>query len=226
MTRLLASAFLPVLLLVCPAYAQTPRHEVVLPVWVQTSPNQDDRPAGTVIDTIVVHDTKSPGVNDAGGIAHYFSLKSAEVSAHYVIGKDGEVIQCVPDAKRAWHAGPSHYKGRKKVNDFSIGIELVNDETGHDPFTDEQYATLVALAADLVTRYHIPPDRITGHRFVTDYPKERQDPADNFDWARFRTGLKDALATKRIRRTTAEILAIPAAAGTATGPARVAPPRP
>jgi N-acetyl-anhydromuramyl-L-alanine amidase AmpD len=173
---------------------------VSLPIAMLLSPNQDERPAGTVIDTIVIHDTKSPGVNDAAGIARWFARPDAEVSSHYVIGKGGEVVQCVLDEKRAWHAGPSHMDERTHVNNFSIGIELVNDETGLDAFTEAQYASLITLTADLMYRYNIPLNHIVGHRDVTDFPKERQDPADNFDWVRLFNGATETLATKEVRR--------------------------
>jgi N-acetyl-anhydromuramyl-L-alanine amidase AmpD len=176
------------------------RQVVGLKIQQASTPNQDARPAGCKVDAIVVHDTKSPGVTTAAAIARWFARPDARVSAHYVIGKAGEVVQCVPDVARAWHAGPSQLAGRRRVNDFSVGIELVNDETNHDPFTDAQYRSLALLTADLMTRYKVPFTRIVGHRHVTDYPEERQDPANNFDWARYRAAVKQVLATKTVRR--------------------------
>jgi len=173
---------------------------VGLRIQQASSPNWDARPAGVKVDAIIVHDTKSPGVTTAAAIARWFARPDAKVSAHYVIGKAGEVVQCVPEEGRAWHAGPSSLAGRRRVNDFSVGIELVNDETNHDPFTDAQYRSLELLTADLITRYKISQARIVGHRHVTDYPEERQDPANNFDWARYRAGVKTILATKVVRR--------------------------
>jgi N-acetyl-anhydromuramyl-L-alanine amidase AmpD len=193
------------------------RPVVGLPIAVQLSPNQDERPPGTVIDTIVIHDTKSPGVNDAAGIARWFARPDAEVSSHYVIGKTGEIIQCVLDEKRAWHAGPSHMDERTHINNFSIGIELVNDETGSDAFTDAQYASLTALTADLMKRFNIPLSHIVGHKDVTDFPKEREDPAENFDWVRFFNGVQETLATKEVRRSDADAGTAPGHAVSAAG---------
>ncbi|MBI6546030.1 MAG: N-acetylmuramoyl-L-alanine amidase [Cyanobacteria bacterium NC_groundwater_1444_Ag_S-0.65um_54_12] len=105
-----------------------------LVVWIP-SPNYDDRPAGAVIDTIVIHDTETPGIRSARTIASHFANPRSGVSAHFIIGKGGEIVQCVDEAKRAFHAGPSLFRGRSHVNDFSIGIELVNAQTGRDPFT-------------------------------------------------------------------------------------------
>ncbi|MEB3198181.1 MAG: N-acetylmuramoyl-L-alanine amidase [Candidatus Sericytochromatia bacterium] len=167
---------------------------VSLPLTVMASPHQDDRPAGAVIDTIILHDTETPGVTQARTIVNWFQHPRSFVSAHYIIGKAGELIQCVPDERRAWHAGPSKFEGREKVNDFSLGIELVNAQTGSDPFSDAQYRTLSVLTTDLVQRYGIPLERIVGHRHVTNYPGIKKDPADNFDWARYKRGVAGLLA--------------------------------
>lgn len=173
---------------------------VELPITEMPSQHQDDRPPGTVIDTIVVHDTETPGVSQATTIVSWFKNPRSKVSAHYIIGKRGELVQCVPDEKRAWHAGPSKLDTREKVNDFSIGIELVNAQTGTDPFTAEQYHTLALLTADLVLRHQIPLTRVVGHRHVTNYPKLKKDPADNFDWARYFTDVERVLATQQVVR--------------------------
>jgi N-acetyl-anhydromuramyl-L-alanine amidase AmpD len=185
-----------------------PKPVLTLPIQQVESPNQDDRPAGTAIDTLIVHDTETPGVQKATTIANWFLNPKSEVSAHYVIGKAGEIVQCVPDEKRAWHAGPSHFEGREKVNDFSIGIELVNAQTGSDPFTDAQYASLIALTADLVSRYNIPLTRITGHRHVTNYPELKRDPADNFDWERYLVGVQEMLASRQVVRSVTPLVPI------------------
>jgi N-acetylmuramoyl-L-alanine amidase len=189
-----------------PVATPTPDNQpvVTLPIAEALSPNVDDRPAGTAIDATVIHDTETPGVRDAWVIANHFLNPRSQVSAHYIIGKRGEVLQCVPDEKRAWHAGPSKYQGREKVNDFSIGIELVNAQTGKDPFTEAQYQSLIALTVELVTRHGIPLERITGHRHVTNYPKVKRDPADNFDWNRYRLGVRLMLDTQQVKRLPAE----------------------
>ncbi|MDB5096490.1 MAG: ampD, partial [Cyanobacteria bacterium RYN_339] len=83
------------------------RQVLGLPITQASTPNMDARPAGCKVDAIVVHDTKSPGVTSAAAIARWFARPDARVSAHYIIGKAGEVVQCVPDEARAWHAGPS-----------------------------------------------------------------------------------------------------------------------
>lgn len=178
---------------------------VELPIIEMPSQHQDDRPEGTVIDAIVVHDTETPGVRDASTIVNWFKNPRSKVSAHYIIGKRGELVQCVPDVRRAWHAGPSKLEDREKVNDFSIGIELVNAQTGTDPFTDAQYRTLALLTADLVLRHQIPLTRIVGHRNVTNYPKVKKDPADNFDWARYFADVEAVLASQQVVRVPAPV---------------------
>jgi N-acetylmuramoyl-L-alanine amidase len=187
-----------------PTPTATPVKPVVtLPIAEALSPNVDARPVGTAIDAIVIHDTETPGVTEARTIANHFGNPRSQVSAHYIIGKRGEVLQCVPDDLRAWHAGPSKYQGREKVNDFSIGIELVNAQTGRDPFTDAQYQSLILLTADLVSRHGIPIERIMGHREITNFPKVKRDPADNFDWNRYKMGVRLMLDTKQVQRVPA-----------------------
>ena len=151
--------------------------------WI-ASPNFDDRPGGEVVDTIVIHDTETPGIRLARTIASHFASPRSGVSAHFIIGKAGEIVQCVPEGKRAFHAGPSLFRGRERVNDFSVGIELVNAQTGVDPFTDAQYGSLGQLVAYLVDRFDVPFDRIVGHHDVTLRPWAKRDPAINFDWDR------------------------------------------
>lgn len=156
--------------------------------WVR-SPNVEERPAGTTVDTLVIHGTRTPGVTKAETIARHFANPRSGVSAHYIIGKAGEIVQCVPNSLRAWHAGPSEFLGKKSVNAFSIGIELVNDDDGRDPFTDAQYKSLVELTTHLVARYQIPLSRITGHRDIITVAGARTDPGDNFDWPRYLSGV-------------------------------------
>jgi AmpD protein len=114
------------------------------------SPNQDERPPGEQISLLVVHAISLPPGQFGGDAivrlftncldseAHpYFrAIAGLRVSAHFLVRRDGTVIQFVPCSRRAWHAGVSSWRGRPRCNDFSIGIEL---EGGHDsPFEDAQ----------------------------------------------------------------------------------------
>lgn len=164
------------------------------------SPNCDARPAGTVIDAVVIHNISLPPGEFGGGHvealfcncldadAHpYFAgIATLRVSAHLLIGRDGQLVQFVPVTRRAWHAGQSALHGRTAWNDFSVGIEL--EGTDELPFDDRQYDQLAAVLTTL--RAHHPairPDMIVGHSDIA--PGRKTDPGPAFDWARLRTDL-------------------------------------
>jgi N-acetylmuramoyl-L-alanine amidase len=136
------------------------------------SPHFDDRPAGIVIDTIVLHATVLNSLHEV--IAH-FENPDAKVSAHYTIDRDGTIISHVREDKRAWHAGQSRMKdGRTGVNDFSIGIELVNLNDGLDPFPDAQIQTMRELVKEIIARH--PIQYIVTHYECADPPGRKSDP--------------------------------------------------
>jgi len=180
------------------------------------SPNCDERPAGGAVDLLVIHHISlppgefgGPGIvqlftNRLDPAAHpfYASIAGMKVSAHFLVRRDGGLIQFVPGAKRAWHAGESSWRGRARCNDFSIGIELEGD--GEVPFTELQYRTLAELTRALKARY--PITGIAGHSDVA--PGRKSDPGPHFDWVRYRAmlevkrqGAKAARKTK-LRTTT------------------------
>ena len=109
---------------------------------------------------------------------------AAKVSAHYLIDEDGTVVALVPEALRAWHAGVSAWQGQSRLNDRSIGIELVNPghEWGYRAFTDAQYAACIDLCRAILERWPIPARRVLGHSDVA--PDRKQDPGELFDWPR------------------------------------------
>ncbi len=158
------------------------------------SPNCDDRPADSTIDLLVIHNISlppgqfgGPGIvdlftNNLDPAAHPYYREIAErrVSAHFLLRRDGELIQFVPCAKRAWHAGVSSWCGRRRCNDFSIGIEL--EGTDHVPFEDVQYARLAELTLALKRKYAIAD--IAGHSDIA--PGRKTDPGPCFEWARLR----------------------------------------
>ncbi len=166
------------------------------------SPNFDARPAGTVIELLVVHGISLPPGEFGGGwiedlflnrlnpAAHpYFAqVHSSKVSAHLFIRRSGEVVQFVPFDKRAWHAGASVFEGRSACNDFSIGIELEGaDDTPYEPV---QYAQLAALAGTLMQAFpKITEQRIVGHSDIA--PGRKTDPGPAFDWTYLRGLLKE-----------------------------------
>jgi len=156
------------------------------------SPNCDARPQGAAIELVVLHNISlPPGVFDGDAVidlfpnrldweAHpYFQdIRGLEVSAHFFIRRDGSLIQFVPCALRAWHAGVSNWQGRERCNDFSIGIELEGSDDL--PFTDAQYAALLPLLASLKTAY--PIQAVVGHSDIA--PGRKTDPGPHFAWRR------------------------------------------
>jgi len=158
------------------------------------SPNHDDRPEGIGITLLVVHNISlPPGEFGGDGIVrlftntldfsehpYYETLRELKVSAHFLVRRDGELVQLVPCAKRAWHAGASVWRGRERCNDFSVGVELegVDDQAYSDP----QYACLAGLLRSLRERYPIVD--VVGHSDIA--PERKTDPGPAFDWGRFR----------------------------------------
>jgi N-acetyl-anhydromuramyl-L-alanine amidase AmpD len=137
------------------------------------SANFDERPAGLAIDTVVLHATV---LNTIEEVSKHFAEAENKVSAHYTIDRDGTVASHVPESKRAWHAGLSKMSdGRRHVNDFSIGIELVNLNDGKDPFPAVQIEVLRELIEQIVSRY--PIRHIVTHYQVADPPGRKSDPA-------------------------------------------------
>jgi AmpD protein len=154
------------------------------------SPNFGPRPAGTIVDLVVLHSISLPPgqyggdaieqlfTNTLDWSAHpYFeTIRGLEVSAHFVIRRDGEALQFVSIDDRAWHAGKSSWEGRDDCNSWSIGIELEGLEG--EPFERAQLDTLAALlhAIDSVR----PVRQVVGHEHVA--PGRKHDPGAGFDW--------------------------------------------
>jgi AmpD protein len=165
------------------------------------SPNFGPRPAGAAVTLAVLHSISLPPgeyggphieqlfTNRLDWDAHpYFqAIRGAEVSAHFVVRRDGELLQFVSCAQRAWHAGVSSWRGVPNCNDYSIGIELEGLEG--QPFEDAQYLRLQALLVGAARRY--PLREVTGHEHVA--PGRKHDPGSGFDWVRLR-GMLQATA--------------------------------
>ena len=144
---------------------------------VVQSPNWNERKRP--ISMVVLHYT---GMESADAALERMCDPAAEVSAHYMVDEDGTVTRLVDEAKRAWHAGRSYWRGETDVNSASVGIELVNPghEFGYRPFTDAQMGALLPLLADIVHRHDIPRANVIGHSDVA--PARKQDPGELFDW--------------------------------------------
>ena len=148
---------------------------------VLPSPNHGERLGAGRPDALVLHYT---GMADGPSALRRLRDPAAEVSSHYVVAEDGTVVQLVPEARRAWHAGRSAWAGETDLNSASIGIEIVNG--GHDfglpPFPAAQIEALVALARDILDRRGIAACRVLAHSDIA--PGRKQDPGERFPWAR------------------------------------------
>lgn len=107
-----------------------------------------------------------------------FTLSRTQVSAHYIIDDNGEVIQMLNDYLRAWHAGSGSWGKVTDINSSSIGIEL--DNNGKEPFSESQISSLMALLNRLTKEYKIPKQNIIGHSDIA--PSRKQDPSAFFPW--------------------------------------------
>ncbi len=142
------------------------------------STNYDERPEPVTVDTVVVHATVIPTVEQT--VLHFRSPET-KVSAHYVVGREGEIVQMVPDENRAWHAGVSELGDRKRLNDFSVGIEIVNLNDGIEPFTGAQYQAVANIIKHLRKTYTITDDRIVSHEEIA-RPRGRKNDPKGFDF--------------------------------------------
>ena len=160
-----------------------------------SSPNLDVRPSPDDISLIVIHNISLPP-NQYGGNGvielvtnqlnpdehpYYAEIAHLKVSSHFFIRRDGELIQFASCNDRAWHAGASHWQGRERCNDFSIGVELEGSD--FEAFEPIQYETLKTLIASIKARY--PIQAITGHSDIA--PGRKTDPGAYFDWSHIKT---------------------------------------
>ena len=172
------------------------------------SPNFDGRPQGTQVSLAVLHSISLPRGQyrkQAGGSAierlftnrldprehsSFADLADLRVSSHFLIYRDGELVQFVPLEARAWHAGASRWRGRERCNDISIGIEL--EGTDDSEFENAQYTQLGKLLAQLVSSPGVRS--IAGHSDVA--PGRKSDPGIKFDWKRLLGSLVRAGGSK------------------------------
>lgn len=147
------------------------------------SPNFGKRRGGVIPDMIVLHYT---AMATAGAAQRRLCDPACQVSAHYLIGPEGAVVQMVQEDQRAWHAGAGRWGACDDINSRSIGIELAND--GSSPFAAAQMDALEQLMMGVMARWPIPPERVIGHSDMA--PGRKSDPGARFDWQRLaRQGL-------------------------------------
>ncbi|HST94355.1 MAG TPA: N-acetylmuramoyl-L-alanine amidase [Microvirga sp.] len=161
------------------------------------SPNHGERKEGRHPSMLVLHYT---GMPDEGEALQWLCNPMSQVSAHYFVFGDGRVLQMVPEARRAWHAGVSSWDGETDINSRSIGIEIANPghPGGLPPFPDGQIDSVVALTRDILTRWRIPAVRVLAHSDVA--PGRKLDPGEAFPWERLhRAGVGHWVAPAPIR---------------------------
>lgn len=143
------------------------------------SPNWDER--ALPVTMAVLHYTE---MESAEASLARLTDPAAKVSAHYLIGEDGEVVRLVPEDKRAWHAGASYWRGRRDVNSASVGIELQHPghALGYRPFAEAQIEALLPLLHRIVREHDIPRANVVGHSDVA--PARKTDPGELFPWER------------------------------------------
>lgn len=143
------------------------------------SPNYGDRNKGLTPDMIVLHYT---GMPDAEGAITRLCSDGTDVSAHYIVLEEGRIVQTVPEAKRAWHAGSSFWAGEDDINSCSIGIEIINrgHDWGYPDYPARQIAAVTALCRGILLRRNMPTHRVLGHSDVA--PARKKDPGEKFPW--------------------------------------------
>ncbi|WP_167350410.1 N-acetylmuramoyl-L-alanine amidase [Bradyrhizobium pachyrhizi] len=143
------------------------------------SANFGDRANGRQPDMVVLHYT---GMPDVEGAITQLCTAGTEVSAHYIVLEDGRIVQCVPESKRAWHAGVSAWAGDDDINSCSIGVEIVNrgHDWGYPDFPLRQIAAVIALCRGIMLRRKVVPHRVLGHSDVA--PARKKDPGEKFPW--------------------------------------------
>ncbi|MGM4919104.1 N-acetylmuramoyl-L-alanine amidase [Tardiphaga sp. 813_E8_N1_3] len=143
------------------------------------SPNFGERNKGLVPDMIVLHYT---GMPDPEGAITRLCTAGTDVSAHYIVLEDGRIVQTVPEAKRAWHAGVGFWAGEEDINSCSIGIEIINrgHDWGYPDFPSRQIAAVTALCRGIMLRHDLQPHRVLGHSDVS--PSRKKDPGEKFPW--------------------------------------------
>jgi len=179
---------------VSPRRIHVDREGIVRAAAQVPSPNCDDRPPDAAISLLVVHGISLPPAQFGGpGIVdlftnrldpdahpYYRQIAALRLSSHFLIRRDGSLVQFVPCGRRAWHAGTSSWRGVERCNDFSIGVEL--EGTDELPYEAAQYATLARLTRALARRYGIT--EAAGHSDIA--PGRKTDPGPAFDWLRYR----------------------------------------
>jgi len=143
------------------------------------SPNHGPRADNLPVDMLVLHYT---GMPDGSSALDWLCRRESQVSAHYLVEEDGQIIQLVAEDRRAWHAGKAAWRGHQDVNGRSIGIEIVNPghDYGYRAFPATQMQAVMTLCRDILRRHPIPARNVVGHSDVA--PSRKRDPGELFPW--------------------------------------------
>ena len=172
LSRFPASLSVAVTAAILSACAPLPSRTTIATAF-EASPNFDARRPNLV----VLHHTSDDTVEEA---LRTLTSPERKVSSHYLIGRDGRIVQLVQENERAWHAGESWWSGITDINSISLGIEL--DNNGYEPFPEVQIDALLMLLADIRQRYPIPDANFIGHADIA--PTRKADPSELFPWKR------------------------------------------
>lgn len=146
---------------------------------VRSSPNYGERAGGRKPDMILLHYT---GMPTPEGALEWLCCDESQVSSHYFVHENGDIVQLVAEQRRAWHAGKSVWHGESDINSLSIGIEIAN--AGHpgglSEYPKAQIEAVIELCRDCGQRWSITPERVLGHSDVA--PRRKLDPGEKFPW--------------------------------------------
>lgn len=153
-------------------------HEGAVACW---SPNFGERHDGITPSILVLHYT---GMETGKAAQDWLCNPASEVSSHYLVHENGQIIQMVPEAKRAWHAGQGSWYGQQDINSRSIGIETVNPghAGGLPDFPTRQIDAVISLVSGIIARNHIQLRDVIGHSDMA--PGRKTDPGERFPWKR------------------------------------------
>lgn len=146
---------------------------------IHASPNFGPRKDSKRPHILILHYT---GMETGEAAEGWLANPASEVSAHYLVHEDGRIVQMVPEAMRAWHAGQSSWKGETDINSSSIGIEIVNSGPLHDfrDFTAPQIDAVIDLCKGIISRHGIRPENVLAHSDIA--PARKIDPGEKFPW--------------------------------------------
>jgi N-acetylmuramoyl-L-alanine amidase len=146
---------------------------------IRVSPNFGSRIGVAGPDMIVLHYT---GMESGPAAEAWLCDPASQVSSHYLVHENGQVVQMVRETDRAWHAGKSFWQGTADINSCSIGIEIVNPghALGYRNFPKRQVTAVIGLCRGIISRHRIPKQRVLAHSDVA--PGRKVDPGERFPW--------------------------------------------